>query len=84
LGEDRLDITPGARVDDDRVITIVDELDMAIEGIGQVEPPLPAPDQFDVFRQFHDGVLPSPSSCPHLNPDALQRIASSIQPYTHR
>jgi hypothetical protein len=43
----------------------VDEIDMAIEGIGQVEPHLPTADQLDVFRQFHSCVLLPPASCPH-------------------
>lgn len=62
LIEDWLDVAARARVDDDCLIAVVHEIDVAIEGVGQGEPHLPAPDQLDVVRQLHDRVLPPPYS----------------------
>jgi hypothetical protein len=58
LPQDRLDIDSRARIDDDRVVAIVDQIDVAVERVGEIEPHQPAPDQLDVFRQLHDCVSP--------------------------
>ena len=51
--EDAVGAGAEARVDESELVATVDQIDVAVESVGQVEPVVAAADQIDVVRQLH-------------------------------